>query len=86
MQARSSSHCSNFAYIVYKHYMSARMNSGLTAFKEVPMEYENKYLVRLTGNLKGFSVEDFNIFVLGADHLPRLICVYPKGECAGGRA
>ena len=50
------------------------------------MEYENKYLVRLTGNLKGFSVEDFNIFVLGADHLPRLICVYPKGECAGGRA
>jgi hypothetical protein len=46
------------------------------------MKFENEYLERLTSNFDGFSVEGFNIFALGDDHLPHLICVCPNRDFA----
>lgn len=46
------------------------------------MEFENEYLERLTSNFDGFSVEGFNIFALGDDHLSHLICVCPNRDFA----
>jgi len=46
------------------------------------MEFENEHLERLTRNFNGFSVEGFNIFALGDDHLPHLICACPNRDFA----
>ena len=44
------------------------------------MEFENEYLERLVSNFNSFSVEGFNIFALGEDHLPHLICTCPNKD------
>mgnify|MGYP001286141789 CR=1 FL=1 len=46
------------------------------------MEFENEYLERLIGTFNSFSVEGFNIFALGNDHLPHLICACPNKDFA----
>jgi hypothetical protein len=46
------------------------------------MEFENEYLERLIRNFDGFSVEGFNIFALGDDSLPHLICACPNRNFA----
>ena len=46
------------------------------------MEFENEHLERLISNFKSFSVEGFNIFALGSDHLPHLICACPNKDFA----
>lgn len=46
------------------------------------MEFENEYLERLISSLNSFSVEGFNIFALGDDHLPHLICACPNKDFA----
>jgi len=46
------------------------------------MEFENEYLERLIRNFDGFSVEGFNLFALGDDHLPHLICACPNKDFA----
>jgi hypothetical protein len=46
------------------------------------MKFENEYLERLTRNFDGFSVEGFNIFALGDDGLPHLICACPNRDFA----
>lgn len=46
------------------------------------MEFENEYLERLIGNFNSFSVEGFNIFALGDDNLPHLICACPNKDFA----
>lgn len=46
------------------------------------MEFENEYLERLISNFNSFSVEGFNIFALGDDHLPHLICACPNKDFA----
>lgn len=44
------------------------------------MEFENEYLERLISNFNSFSVEGFNIFALGDDHLPHLVCACPNKD------
>src|SRR5690242_16752370 len=56
--------------------------SGLTVFKEVSMEFQNQYLERLISRFRSYSVEGFNIFALGSDNLPHLICVCPNKDFA----
>ena len=46
------------------------------------MEFENEYLEKLTSNFHSFSVEGLNIFALGSDHLPHLICACPNKDFA----
>ena len=46
------------------------------------MEFANEYLERLISNFSCFSVEGFNIFALGDDHLPHLICACPNKDFA----
>ena len=46
------------------------------------MEFENDYLEKITGSFHLFSVEGFNIFALGADQLPHLICTCPNKDFA----
>ena len=46
------------------------------------MEFENEYLERLVSSFTSFSVEGFNIFALGEDHLPHLICACPNKDFA----
>ena len=46
------------------------------------MEFENEYLERLVSSLTSLSVEGFNIFALGSDHLPHLICACPNKDFA----
>ena len=46
------------------------------------MEFENEYLERLVSSFNSFSVEGFNIFAWGADHLPHLICTCPNKDFA----
>ena len=46
------------------------------------MEFENEHLERLISNFNSFSVEGFNIFALGSDHLPHLICACPNKDFA----
>ena len=42
------------------------------------MEFQNQYLERLISSFSSYSVEGFNIFALGSDNLPHLICVCPN--------
>jgi len=56
--------------------------SGLTVVKEVSMKFQNQYLDSLISSYKSFSVEGFNIFALGNDNLPHLICVCPNKDSA----
>ena len=46
------------------------------------MNFENVHIENLASNYKDFSVEGFNIFALGGDHLPHLICVCPNKDFA----
>lgn len=46
------------------------------------MEFENEYLKRLIRAFNSFSVEGFNIFALGDDRLPHLICACPNKDFA----
>lgn len=46
------------------------------------MEFENEYLERLIYTYNDFSVEGFNIFALGTDQLPHLICTCPNKDYA----
>jgi hypothetical protein len=46
------------------------------------MEFENEYLERLISTFNSFSVEGFNIFAMGSDHLPHLVCVCPNKDYA----
>jgi hypothetical protein len=46
------------------------------------MEFENEYLEKITGSFHSFSVEGFNIFALGTDRLPHLICACPNKDFA----
>jgi len=46
------------------------------------MEFENDYLEKITGSFHSFYVEGFNIFALGADQLPHLICTCPNKDFA----
>ena len=42
------------------------------------MQFENVNIQNLVTEYRDFSVEGFNIFALGKDHLPHLICVCPN--------
>lgn len=44
------------------------------------MNFENVSIENLASNYKDFSVEGFNIFARGVDHLPHLICVCPNKD------
>ena len=46
------------------------------------MEFENEYLERLISTFNTFSVEGYNIFALGSDQLPHLICACPNKDFA----
>ena len=46
------------------------------------MEFQNQYLERLISSFRSSSVEGFNIFALGSDNLPHLICVCPNKDFA----
>ena len=46
------------------------------------MDYENQYLEEITASFHSFHVEGFNIFALGTDQLPHLICVCPNKNFA----
>lgn len=46
------------------------------------MEFENEHVERLIRNFDSFSVEGFNIFALGDDNLPHLICACPSKDFA----
>lgn len=46
------------------------------------MNFENVSIENLASNYKDFSVEGFNIFARGVDHLPHLICVCPNKDFA----
>ncbi len=46
------------------------------------MEFESVHLERLVSSFNSFSVEGFNIFGLGDDHLPHLICACPNKDFA----
>ena len=42
------------------------------------MQFENPNIQDLVAQYRDFSVEGFNIFATGKDHLPHLICVCPN--------
>jgi hypothetical protein len=42
------------------------------------MQFENVNIQNLVTDYRDFSVEGFNIFAIGKDHLPHLICVCPN--------
>jgi hypothetical protein len=46
------------------------------------MHFENASIESPASNYKDFSVEGFNIFALGGDHLPHLICACPNKDFA----
>ena len=46
------------------------------------MQFENVNIENLVSNFKDFAVEGFNIFALGKDHLPHLICTCPNKDVA----
>jgi hypothetical protein len=46
------------------------------------MEFENVNIQNLVSEFRDFSVEGFNIFALGKDNLPHLICVCPNKSFA----
>ena len=46
------------------------------------MEFQNQNLESLISSFRSFSVEGFNIFALGSDNLPHLICVCPNKDSA----
>jgi hypothetical protein len=46
------------------------------------MEFQNEFLERLISSFRSFSVEGFNIFALGQDNLPHLICACPNKDFA----
>ena len=46
------------------------------------MQFENVNIQNLVTEYRDFSVEGFNIFALGKDHLPHLICVCPNKSFA----
>ena len=46
------------------------------------MEFQNQNLESLISSFRSFSVAGFNIFALGSDNLPHLICVCPNKDSA----
>lgn len=42
------------------------------------MEFENQHIEEITSNFHSFFVEGFNLFALGKDQLPHLICACPN--------
>ncbi len=46
------------------------------------MQFENVNIEDLVSNYRNFSVEGFNIFALGKDNLPHLICTCPNKDTA----
>ncbi len=46
------------------------------------MQLENINIQNLISHFRGFSIEGFNIFAKGQDHLPHLICVCPNRSFA----
>jgi len=46
------------------------------------MQFENVNIEGLVSNYRNFSVEGFNIFALGKDNLPHLICTCPNKDIA----
>jgi hypothetical protein len=46
------------------------------------MEFQSQHLERLISSFRSFSVEGFNIFALGDDDLPHLICACPNKDFA----
>jgi hypothetical protein len=46
------------------------------------MEFENVNIQNLVSEFRDFAVEGFNIFALGTDDLPHLICVCPNKSFA----
>ncbi len=46
------------------------------------MEFQNQYIQSLISSFRSFSVEGFNIFALGSDNFPHLICVCPNKDFA----
>jgi hypothetical protein len=42
------------------------------------MQFDNPNIQDLVSQYRDFSVEGFNIFAVGKDHLPHLICVCPN--------
>jgi hypothetical protein len=46
------------------------------------MEFENDHLEKITVSFHSFYVEGFNIFALGPDQLPHLICTCPNKDFA----
>jgi hypothetical protein len=56
--------------------------SGLISFQEVTMDFRNPHLEELQTTFHSFHVEAFNIFALGGDQLPHLICACPNRNIA----
>lgn len=46
------------------------------------MEFADQQIEEITANFHSFHVEAFNIFALGDDHLPHLICACPNRDFA----
>ena len=46
------------------------------------MQFENVNIGNLVSGYRDFSVEGFNIFALGKDNLPHLICTCPNKDIA----
>ncbi len=46
------------------------------------MQFENIHIQNLISHFRDFSIEGFNIFAKGEDHLPHLICVCPNRSFA----
>lgn len=46
------------------------------------MQFENIHIQNLISHFRDFSIEGFNIFAKGDDHLPHLICVCPNRNFA----
>ncbi len=46
------------------------------------MQFENIHILNLISHFRDFSIEGFNIFAKGEDHLPHLVCVCPNRNFA----
>ena len=46
------------------------------------MQFDNIHIQNLITQFKAFSVEGFNIFAIGEDDLPHLLCVCPNKDIA----
>ena len=46
------------------------------------MQFDNPNIRDLVSQYRDYSVEGFNIFAMGNDRLPHLICVCPDKTCA----